>query len=388
MLLVERWRFVFYAGIGLILSPVLLFVARVRKIKMNKPDGAHILIIPIMTRVGDLVCATPVFRALKNSYPNCKITVLAAKNAAGIIKNNPRIDNLVVMNNPPFKGISGRGRLFYFLYKQKFDYALALANNPFGNLATLFSAAPIRIKTVVRPRTFTEIITDWWNNYIFEYKHCTFLQNHYLRLLEPLNIPFAPPTKEVFVSESGEEKARAFFDSEKLTGVRLVVGMTVTAGNRVKEWPLEYFAELADRIIRNYGAKIIFIDSVNNAELVGRVINMMGEKKSAVRATNFSLEELPSLIKRLSAFIAVDTGAIYIAHALGVPLIDIIGPVEPNEQPPRDDKSIQVLPPSSHKPTSFVIKRPGSVEARRSAARAISVDDVYAAFETLAKKIL
>ena len=53
----------------------------------------------------------------------------------------------------------------------------------------------------------------------------------------------------------------------------------------------------------------------------------------------FSLDELKALIQRLSLFISVDTGPIYIAEAFDVPTIDIIGPMDENEQPPRGEKT-------------------------------------------------
>ena len=39
------------------------------------------------------------------------------------------------------------------------------------------------------------------------------------------------------------------------------------------------------------------------------------------------LLEMPSVIKRLNLYIAVDSGPIYVAHALGVPVIDIDGEI-------------------------------------------------------------
>lgn len=386
MTLKEPGRFLLYASLGMCLSPWLFLVARARRARMAPPERARILVIPIMTRVGDLVCATPVFRALKLRYPHCRLSVLVAKNVAGIVRNNPRIDELIVMNDVPFKGVSGRGRLFLFLFRQRFDYAVALANNPFGSLAALWSAAPLRIKTVVRPRTTVEMLTDWWNNRCVRYAHGTFLQDHYIRLLAPLGVPYSRPVKEVFTTLIGEAHADTFLRAHRCAGAPFLVGITVTAGNRVKEWPPQRFAELADRLIEQDGARVIFIDSAGNASAVQGVISFMRHKESAVAATEFALEELPSLITRLSLFIAVDTGNIYIAHARGVPLVDIIGPVEPHEQPPRDEKSVWVLPPQSHTPSSFVIKRPGTAAARRAAAAAISVDNVYAACASLKNK--
>ena len=40
-------------------------------------------------------------------------------------------------------------------------------------------------------------------------------------------------------------------------------------------------------------------------------------------------------MRRFSVFIAVDTGPIHVAHALGIPLIDILGPVNDIELTPK-----------------------------------------------------
>ena len=52
----------------------------------------------------------------------------------------------------------------------------------------------------------------------------------------------------------------------------------------------------------------------------------------------FNIDELKALVSRMSIFISVDTGPIYIAEAFDVATIDIVGPMDENEQPPRGDK--------------------------------------------------
>jgi hypothetical protein len=62
---------------------------------------------------------------------------------------------------------------------------------------------------------------------------------------------------------------------------------------------------------------------------------------------------------------------------LGIKLIDIIGPVDPNEQPPNDSRSIQVLARNNIKPSSFVFKSRGTQEQIKSALDNTYVDDIY-----------
>ena len=48
----------------------------------------------------------------------------------------------------------------------------------------------------------------------------------------------------------------------------------------------------------------------------------------------FRLHELPALLKKMKLFISVDSGPLYIANALGVPVVDIGGCYDIREQTP------------------------------------------------------
>ncbi|TSC84167.1 MAG: glycosyl transferase, family 9 [Parcubacteria group bacterium Gr01-1014_17] len=379
--LFKRFRLHFFALAALALFPLLAILARIRA-RGRTGNAPRILVVPILTRVGDLVCSTPVFREIKMHFPNAHLAVVVGRKAKGILVHNPRIDDLIDYNNERFHGFAGRWRFFYFLYSQKFDAVFSLGTSVIGTLSCIFAAAPIRVKTVVAHPPFFERLTDWMNTDRVTYTHGTFLQKHYVSLLSALGVRSAQPIKEVFTTEAGERKARAFFDGAFGGVPPLLVGMTVSAGNKIKEWPLARFAEVADILVEKYGARIIFIDSPANRERTEEVVGLM-KRRAAACAIDFSLEELPSLIKRLHAFVAVDTGAIYIAHALGVPLVDIIGPVEPNEQPPSDEKSVQVLPASGIEPTSFVFYSNECNGNYMPAVLSITAPQVVAAFELL-----
>ncbi|MDO8510147.1 MAG: glycosyltransferase family 9 protein [bacterium] len=327
------------------------------------------------------------FRAIKTAYPQSKLSVVAANKTIGIIKHNPRIDHLINFNDIPFKGWLGRWRFFRYINRERYDYVISLTNNPLNSLIALSSAAPFRIKTVIPKRSVPELLTDWFNNYRYVYRPGTFLQSHYLLLLEVLHIHTDETKKEVFPTAYGDQKTDDFFIEHGISGRNCVIGITPTAGNKIKEWPRDRFVELADELIRREQAKIVFIDAGSNRHIVLEMIPLMHERKEAVAATDFTLEELPSLIKRLSLFIAVDTGSIYIAHALGVPLIDIIGPVDPHEQPPSDTRSIQILPPPHIKPSSFVLTPPISGARHEEAVRSITVQNVLKAAEELLRVV-
>ena len=55
----------------------------------------NILVIRV-DNIGDLICTTPIFQALKSRYPQAKLSVLVNTYNQEVIANNPYVDNIVV----------------------------------------------------------------------------------------------------------------------------------------------------------------------------------------------------------------------------------------------------------------------------------------------------
>jgi len=375
---------------AVLLSPILFFLILLRRRKLQRGGRLKILVIPHVSRIGDLVCATPVFREIKKKYPASFLAVLVTDKVAGIIKYNPHIDEII-----PYK-TTGLWRITIKLVAAgRFDWSFNLAALSIGSAISLFGLITHRVKTIREGKPLGEIFTDWMNNYTLLYRHHTFLPAHYLKLLKFIGIDYPAEEKEVFTTPEADRKVETFFHERRVTGGDLVVGISITAGNKIKEWGDAKFKELAKRIVEKYNAKIVFLGGKSDEK---RINSLLGSGKSFVdhcfAATDFSLEELPSLIYHLSLLIAVDTGPIYVAHALKIPLIDIIGPVDPTEQPPaptvpsgpEDERSILVCPPAHIKPSSFVLKNPGKPEEHKKAIESITVEDVVAAVDVLIKR--
>lgn len=359
---------------ALLESPFIFLRIKIKS-RNNASKKPRILVIPQLTRIGDIICATPIFRAIKKQYPDSFLAVLVSNKAVGILKNNSRIDELIIFEEHSFKELIHKTR------KLNFDWSLNLSATSIGSVLTFLGMISDRIKTVRRNCPKSEFLTDWLNNYTFVYEDHTYLPKHHLKLLNPMHINGPEDIKEVFVSATGEQKAAEFFARNNIKSNDFVVGVSISAGNKIKEWGDDNFRKLTDNLYEKYGAKVIIIGSAGDDSRVEKFLR--GSNKPMFKATDFSLEELPSLIKLLKLYIAVDTGPIYIAHALGVPLIDIIGPVDPREQPPSDAKSIQVLPVPHVPPSSFVFKKNGPANISKQAIEFTSIESVLDATRQL-----
>jgi len=370
---VDRLKFYLLILASLIVSPLFFILIRFKK-RAVSGSGLKILIIPQLTRIGDLVCSTPVFAAIKKTYPQSRLAVLVSSKAAGILKNNPRIDDLLIYENQSLN------RLIKKLRREKFDWSFSLSGTALSSLIAFLGIVPNRVKTVRQNRPASEILTDWLNNFKLLYRHHAYLPEHHLKLLRFIGIDDLKQEKEIFTGEQSEEKARDFFRQNGISENDFLVGMSVSAGNKAKEWPAENFKKVARHLIEKRGAKIIFIGSAADESRINEV--SVGLKEGGFfKSFDSDLANLPSLIKRLKLFISVDTGPVHVAHALKIPLVDIVGPVDPNELVPRGENIIAVK--SGVPPSIFSFKEAGDPRQQRLALDSIKTEQVEEAVESL-----
>src|SRR3989344_2859639 len=99
----------------------------------------NILVIELMY-IGDLIVATPSFRAIKERFSNAKITLLLYSSMKDVINSNPNIDGFITIDEIKFFDMVKR------LKQNNFDLAIILHPGSFKiSLALLFGNVKFRI---------------------------------------------------------------------------------------------------------------------------------------------------------------------------------------------------------------------------------------------------
>jgi ADP-heptose:LPS heptosyltransferase len=110
-------------------------------------------------------------------------------------------------------------------------------------------------------------------------------------------------------------------------------------------------------------------------------------KNEAIISTDFRLNETAALLEKMKLFISVDTGPLHIAHALNVPVVNIIGPTTLDEQAPRDERSEIVHKDIYCAPCFFNMSTINYCkEGHHRCIKEIMVDDVFGAVVKLIKR--
>ncbi len=309
-----------------------IFLERTLRRSSGQEKNTPLKILVIQTaKIGDLVCSTPVFREIKKKFHLCHLTVLVNSKTADILKNNPRVDEIVLADWYP--GISGKIKLLKKIKKEEYDWVFNLLPGSFNNIIAFWSLVPNRVATYHKGTGEIMNLLSVFNNYRLEYKSHTYLVNHYLNLLKFLGIEQSSEEKEIFIQPEEEKKALGFLVQNNLSTDDLLIGIGPVPGNKIKQWDLSKFASLSNLLIEKLGAKIIFTGSADDSIQIEKVRKIM--RNNSVNGSGFfRLHELPALLKKMKLFISVDSGPLYIANALGVPVVDIGGCYDIREQTP------------------------------------------------------
>jgi ADP-heptose:LPS heptosyltransferase len=297
----------------------------------KKTKNIRKILVVQTAKLGDMVCTTPVFRAIKEKYPEAKVYVLGNEINMELLEGNYDVDEYLIKTNISLNVIE----------REKFDFACLITPN-FENLALCYLAGIPLISTPKIINGFSPYETISYKilrNFVIDKPHYfeNYAPREYLRLLEPLNINTDDTQKHLLYSNQAEEKLLSFFQQNNIVYKKdFIVGIAPSVANVIKLWPAERFAKIANYLIEKHLAKVIIIGSQNDQRQVNEMIKAIDSQSQIFNTVGqFNLDELKALISKLKIFISVDTGPVYLAEALGVPTIDIIGPMAENEQPPR-----------------------------------------------------
>jgi len=305
-------------------------------------EGDFLVVQP--AKLGDMICTTPVFRALKLEYPEFKVIVMGDKINKDILECNPYVDEYIIYDKSFWNTIN---------VLKKYKIRGAFLMTPYFSILSMMYLSGINF--IVTPKVVGGISPYMSRLYvrlsnliavISEHRMRHYAPGEYLNMLKVVGIKNNDIKKILKYSNQGMDSVLNKFNV--LKNEDLFVVIAPGAGNSIKEWPADRFGEVANWILNKFNKSYIFIigsskdkylvkkmmNNINN-NYIERVVNTVGD---------LSIDELKALISKMSLFISADTGPIYIAEAFNIPTIDIVGPVDENVQPPKGRIHKLVIP--------------------------------------------
>jgi ADP-heptose:LPS heptosyltransferase len=164
----------------------------------------------------------------------------------------------------------------------------------------------------------------------------------------------------------------------RFAGKRLVC-LHPTAGNSMKQWPVAYFAAVADRLVENNEVRIVVIGGPGEETVGAELLREMRHADAAVSLIGqIPLADLPALLTRCALFLGNDSGPKHIAAGLGIATIAVqSGSVDVHEWGPIGPQAAAVVRDVACAPC--YLPKPEDCRRGLVCLHQLSPDAVYAA---------
>lgn len=287
----------------------------------------NILIIDF-GQMGDVIASLPALRAVREKYPQSRITVATGKSCAAVVELSGYADEIMPVDRVALRddvklfSLFRIGQFALAVRRQGFDFVIDLHSLSETNILGYLSGAPHRLYSR-RPGRSLDFLSNFRPPPPVDdpRKHIT---DRYLEVLLPLGIKNADRVPRLTPRPDDERAVAQVFRKEKVEPANApLVGLFPGAGHPSRRWPLERFAELADMLARNDGLRTLVFAGPEERELVREI--RASFPRSTVVFDRFTVPQLVAALARLSVFVSNDTGPVHLAAAVGTPVVVIYG---------------------------------------------------------------
>ena len=285
--------------------------------------------------VGDAVMSLPALRAIRARWPEAEIAVLARPWVADLYRDQECADRLLVYDSGGrHGGVFGRERLIRELRAERFDVAVLLQN--------AFEAAWLAWRARIPERIgYARDRRSWLLTRAVAVPQRDELHRHesyyYLEFLRRVGwIHRLPAVDAIMLRVSDDARRRAeerLVASGARPGVTRIALAPGAAYGSAKCWLPERYAALADSLIGAGDADVIIFGAPQEREMAERIARSM-ERRAINLAGATSIGELPALLRACRLFVGNDSGAMHVAAAVGLPVVGIFGPTDPEATRP------------------------------------------------------
>jgi heptosyltransferase-2 len=333
------------------------------------------ILVRVPNWVGDAVMAIPALEAIRRAQSGSEISILARPAVAALFSGQPFADRILEYDyRGTHGGWWGRERLIRTLRSERFDVALLLQNAIEAAWLAWRAGIRERIGYARDGRGF--LLTNAVN--VPKPGEIPPRESHYyLELLSRVGWAERPekiPPIRLHVTDAAYETAESVLRraGAREGAWRCAIAPGASYG-AAKCWPPERFASLADRLISECDADVIFFGTPGEKEIVAQISSQM-KSRAISMAGETSMRDLAALFSSCSIFIGNDSGAMHVAAAAGLPVIGIFGSTDPEGTSPVTQQFTLIREPVSCSPC-FLRRCPVD---HRCMTR-ISVDAVFSA---------
>ena len=280
--------------------------------------------------IGDVAMATPALRAIRTTFSDARLVGFHKPYVAEVLGGTNWLDEMIPFHPKSKNKSLGSLSVIKRMRKMKLDTAILMTNSlRTAAIAWLggarerigyvrYGRGPLLSNRLHPPRNGRKLVP------ISAVDYC-------------LSLAYAAgcPTEERRMQLAVQDTDHAIADDvwkqlELDDGSNVVVLNTGGAYGAAKNWPEEYFAELARRIVDELGAMVLVICGPAERETVARIEAAANHPRvRSLAEIDVSIGPLKACLDRVGLVVSTDSGPRHLAVALDTKVVSLVGSIDP-----------------------------------------------------------
>jgi len=291
----------------------------------------NVLVVKL-SAIGDVIHALPVSYAIKETFPEAKITWVVEPPAYDLLTNNPYIDHIILFEKKKFKSVGGflknLPKFSTELKKTKYDVTLDLQGLGKSAIIAYLSGAQLKLGCS-NMRELSDLVSK---------PVCGLNQNghiveRYLDVVRDLGCKVEKVIFPIVITEKEADIAIKLMLQAGMDIKNPYVVLAVGANWPNKRWPTKLYAALVDYLYSQDIIPVLIGGGVVDSRLAEE-INEQAEIPPVDLVGKTTLKQLAYIIKNAKAVVGGDTGPVHLAAGLEKSVIMLMGPTDINRNGP------------------------------------------------------
>ena len=294
------------------------------------PERTRRILVRSTNWIGDIVMISPALAALRRRFPAARIEAVALPHLAECLHGNPAIDEVIPFDRRGRdSGAAGLLRLAARLRERRYDAAVLFQKAIGAALMARVARIPVRIGLASDRR-------GWLLTHPVPLAGDLAKRHHleiFLEVARAAGCDVGDRTLFFPVGAEDHAWAASFLREHGADRFAFLVALHVGASKRPRAWHLDRFAAAARRIADGHRAGVLLLGGKAETADMAQVGAALGG--DAIDATGRStIKQMAALMARCRLLIGNDSGPMHLAGALGVPVVAIFGPGDPDRTAP------------------------------------------------------
>jgi lipopolysaccharide heptosyltransferase I len=302
-------------------------------------EGLVRILILRLSAVGDVIRTLPAVKAIKEYHPSSSVTWVVEEPSRALLESQPEIDEVILFPRKKWadgiKSAREIGRTIteirefvIELRRKEFDLVLDFHGILKSGLLSFFSGSSRRIGFDRRSSKEGNFLFSNVRVKLPEERMSRFQKN--FALLRGMGLEVKSFVPRLHIPAEDREYVDSSLPPSFVSSRRPWVAIHPGTSQKTlyKRWMPVRYAQLADRLVQELKATVIFTWGPDELPAVEGIRKQMKES-SVLGPRTESLIQLGEVYARCDLYIGGDTGPMHIASLMGIPVVVIYGPTDP-----------------------------------------------------------